>query len=117
MNVLEIENLSKQYKNKTAVQNIEFSLEAGKCTALLGPNGAGKTTTLNMIAGLLTPTSGSIGSPLLDSKQDLRTLIGFLPQYPSFYGWMSGKEYMMFAGELCGLTKKEAASRTEYLLN
>ncbi|MBS4178881.1 ABC transporter ATP-binding protein [Lederbergia citrea] len=117
MTVLEIENLSKQYKNKKAVQNIKFTLEAGKCTALLGPNGAGKTTTLNMIAGLLTPTSGTIRSPLLNSKQDLRQLIGFLPQYTSFYGWMSGKEYVMFAGELCGLTKKEAESRTEYLLN
>ncbi|MEK3889322.1 ABC transporter ATP-binding protein [Bacillus sp. FSL K6-3431] len=116
MNVLEINNLSKLYKNKKAVQNIEFALESGKCTALLGPNGAGKTTTLNMIAGLLTSTTGNIQSPLLESKQDLRRLIGFLPQYPSFYGWMSGEEYMMFAGEVCGLAKKEAKTRTESLL-
>lgn len=116
MNVLEINNLSKRYKDKTAVQQIDFALEAGKCTALLGPNGAGKTTTLHMIAGLLTPTSGSIQSPLLDDAQDLRTLIGFLPQYPSFYGWMSGEEYMVFAGEVCGLTKKEAVKRAGALL-
>lgn len=116
MNVLEINNLSKQYKNKKAVQNLDFALESGKCTALLGPNGAGKTTTLNMIAGLLTSTTGEIQSPLLHPKQDLRTLIGFLPQYPSFYGWMSGEEYMMFAGEVCGLEKKEAATRTAELL-
>ncbi|MCM3112500.1 ABC transporter ATP-binding protein [Lederbergia lenta] len=116
MNVLEINNLSKQYKNKKAVQSLDFALESGKCTALLGPNGAGKTTTLNMIAGLLTSTTGEIQSPLLHPKQDLRTLIGFLPQYPSFYGWMSGEEYMMFAGEVCGLEKKEAATRTAELL-
>ncbi|CAM4094636.1 ABC transporter ATP-binding protein [Lederbergia lenta] len=116
MNVLEINNLSKQYKNKKAVQSLDFALESGKCTALLGPNGAGKTTTLNMIAGLLTSTTGEIQSPLLHPKQDLRTLIGFLPQYPSFYGWMSGEEYMMFAGEICGLEKKEAATRTAELL-
>ncbi|MBS4207967.1 ABC transporter ATP-binding protein [Bacillus sp. FJAT-50079] len=116
MNVLEITNLSKLYKNKKAVENIEFVLKEKKCTALLGPNGAGKTTTLNMIAGLLSPTTGGIRSPLLNEKQDLRTMIGFLPQYPSFYGWMSGKEYMMFAGEVCGLTKKEAETRTGSLL-
>lgn len=117
MNVLEINNLTKRYSNKTAVENIEFALESGKCTALLGPNGAGKTTTLNMIAGLLAATTGSIKSPLLTENQDLRSLIGFLPQYPSFYTWMSGEEYMMFSGEVCGLTKKEAAERTESLLS
>lgn len=116
MNVLEISNLSKQYKSKKAVQNLAFVLESGKCTALLGPNGAGKTTTLHMIAGLISSTTGEIQSPLLKPKQDLRTLIGFLPQYPSFYGWMSGEEYMMFAGEVCGLEKKEAATRTAELI-
>lgn len=116
MNMLEISDLSKRYKGKTAVEHISFSLEAGKCTALLGPNGAGKTTTLNMIAGLLTPTEGNISSPLLQKTDDLRSLIGFLPQYPSFYGWMSGKEYLEFAGEICGLSKKVAAQRAESLL-
>lgn len=116
MNVLEVAKLSKQYKNKLAVQNISFSLQEGKCTALLGPNGAGKTTVLNMITGLIDPSAGKISSPFLKSNTDLRSMIGFLPQFPAFYEWMSGEEYLIFAGELCHLSKSEAMKRADELL-
>lgn len=115
MNVLQVSNLTKCYDTSTVVKGITFELEMGKCTALLGPNGAGKTTTLNMITGLLSSTSGSIQSPIHPNK-DLRSLIGFLPQYPTFYDWMSGEEFMKLSGELCGLSKAETNERTESLL-
>ena len=116
MNVLEVAKLSKQYKDKLAVQNMSFSLQEGKCTALLGPNGAGKTTTLNMITGLIDPSAGKISSPLLKGNMDLRSMIGFLPQFPAFYEWISGEEYLIFAGELCHLSKSEAMKRADELI-
>ncbi|MGR3764682.1 ATP-binding cassette domain-containing protein [Rossellomorea sp. NS-SX7] len=114
MNVLEVASLEKKYKEKHAVKDITFHLERGKCTALIGPNGAGKTTTLNMLAGLITPTNGMISTP--DHAGDIRAMIGYLPQYPSYFEWMSGMEYLIFSGEITGLTRKEARHRSEELI-
>ncbi|RIW35121.1 ABC transporter ATP-binding protein [Bacillus salacetis] len=116
MNVISVNGLSKRYRDKVAVEKLNFQLEEGKCTALLGPNGAGKTTTINMLAGLTRPSSGSIFTELLPNKKDLRTLIGYLPQYPTFFEWMTAREYMVFSGELAGLSKTEAGERTVELL-
>ncbi|WP_456274374.1 ABC transporter ATP-binding protein [Bacillus sp. AK031] len=116
MNVINVNSLRKEYKEKLAVEDINFSLEEGKCTALLGPNGAGKTTTIKMLAGLISPTSGKVTSELFPNTKDLRPLIGYLPQYPSFFEWMSAEEYMMFSGEVAGMNKRDAGKRTADLL-
>lgn len=95
--LVEVKELSKVYKETHAVKGISFSIEKGKCIALLGPNGAGKTTTLQMLAGLLTSTNGSIEF-IGHERMDYRPLIGFLPQHPSFFNWMTPKEFLRFAG-------------------
>jgi ABC-2 type transport system ATP-binding protein len=105
-----IKDLTKQYKGHTAVNHISFSIKRGSCIALLGPNGAGKTTTLQMLAGLLTQDTGSIQFTG-DSGKDHRSRIGFLPQHPSFFNWMTAKEYLQFAGNLSRVPKKELSSR------
>ncbi|MGG3913770.1 ATP-binding cassette domain-containing protein [Rossellomorea vietnamensis] len=114
MNVLEVSSLEKKYKEKLAVKDISFQLKGGACTALLGPNGAGKTTTLNMLAGLIKPTAGTIMAP--DSPDDIREIIGYLPQYPAFFEWMTGKEFLIFSGEISGMKKGDAGRRTEELI-
>lgn len=114
MNVLEVTSLEKRYREKHAVNNISFQLKEGHCTALLGPNGAGKTTTLNMLAGLLKPTGGSI--KVYEYTGDIREMIGYLPQYPSFFEWMTGKEFLIFAGEIAGMTKKSSQQRADELM-
>lgn len=114
MNVLEVTSLEKKYREKIAVKDLSFQLKEGRCTALLGPNGAGKTTTLNMLAGLIAPTNGSISTG--GATKDIRQLIGYLPQYPSFFEWMSGKEFLAFSGEIAGLTRKTSQYRCEELL-
>ncbi|WP_175991331.1 ABC transporter ATP-binding protein [Bacillus sp. Marseille-Q1617] len=114
MNVLEVTSLEKRYKEKHAVKEISFHLKKGKCTALIGPNGAGKTTTLNMLAGLITPTNGSINTP--GHSGDIRSIIGYLPQYPSFFEWMTGMEYLIFSGEITGLSRNQSKKRTEELI-
>ncbi|MDT8858765.1 ABC transporter ATP-binding protein [Alkalihalobacillus sp. MEB130] len=110
-----VKDLTKKYKEHVAVNEISFSIEKGKCIALLGPNGAGKTTTLQMLAGLLTPTSGKIEFAGYE-KSDYRALIGFLPQHPSFFNWMTPKEFLQFAGELSHIPKKRLASRIDEVL-
>src|SRR4051812_22232212 len=110
-----ITDLSKKYKEYTAVKHISFSIEKGSCIALLGPNGAGKTTTLQMLAGLLTSTTGTIEFEGYKQK-DYRSLIGFLPQHPSFFNWMTASEFLQFAGGLSHMQKEKLATRIDETL-
>ncbi|MCG7343771.1 ABC transporter ATP-binding protein [Sporosarcina sp. ACRSL] len=106
-NLLQVNSLSKTYGTHRAAHDITFELAEGTSTALIGPNGAGKTTTLSMLAGLVTPTSGSIlfrGQP----KPDIRASIGYLPQYPKFFPWMSALEFTEMAAILSGVEKRQA---------
>jgi ABC-2 type transport system ATP-binding protein len=113
--LLLVDQLTKHYGAKQAVNKLTFDVLAGRCVALLGPNGAGKTTTLQMLSGLLSPSSGTIGFEGAD-KKDIRQSIGYLPQYPAFYNWMSGMEFLEFTGKLAHLSKKEVALRASYIL-
>lgn len=111
MNVIRVDNLTKVFDKKKVVSNLNFELESGKCIGLLGPNGAGKTTTLRMLAGLLKPTAGMIAFENLPAGTDFRERIGYLPQYPVFYNWMTGKEFLQYAAQLVNIPKQEAAER------
>lgn len=117
MALLQVDRLSKSYPQHHAVQDLSFSVEEGQCVALLGPNGAGKTTTINMLTGLIKPTSGQIHLYQQGVKvEDRRPYIGYLPQMPSFYPWMTGVEFVCHAGQLSGLTRKKAEqSAAEWL--
>ena len=110
--LVQINKLQKKYKDHEAVKSISFEIERGRCIALLGPNGAGKTTTLQMLAGLLTPTSGEISFNGAENK-DYRPYIGFLPQHPSFFNWMTPKEFLQFAGKLSNIPNKMLKDRIE----
>ncbi|MFC3039230.1 ATP-binding cassette domain-containing protein [Virgibacillus xinjiangensis] len=117
MALLTVSNLSKNYEGNPAVRQVSFSFHPGTCTALIGPNGAGKTTILRTLAGLLKPSKGEISFSGMEKNQDIREHIGYLPQYPSFHGWMTGKEFLVHAGRLARLTKKEAEQRADDLLH
>lgn len=115
MELLKAADLIKRFGKTEAVKGVTFQIDEGRCVALLGPNGAGKTTTLKMLSGLLEPTSGGIFFQGEKGK-DLRQFIGYLPQYPAFYNWMSGREFLIFVGQLAKLDRKEAEKRSEELL-
>lgn len=114
MVLLEAVQLKKQFQGTQAVRGVSFQIEMGRCVTLLGPNGAGKTTTLRMLSGLLDPTEGTIR--LTGVSGDLRKSIGYLPQYPVFYNWMTGMEYLIYVGQLTLMSKREASQRAEELL-
>ncbi len=113
--LLTAEKLTKKFGVHTAVEQLDLNIKDNECVALLGPNGAGKTTTLQMLAGLLTPTSGNIR---FGGKENIdRRFIGYLPQYPAFFSWMSAKEYLEFAGRLSQIPKKELKEKIEEMLS
>ncbi|RKL64988.1 ABC transporter ATP-binding protein [Salipaludibacillus neizhouensis] len=116
MELIETRSLSKRFGQHIAVDGVNLSIKEGVCTALLGPNGAGKTTTLNLLTGLITPSTGTIEFDQ-SYQGDRRQYIGYLPQYPKFYEWMTGEEFVIFAGELAGLTSKQAKQRTKEMLD
>ncbi|MDR4890186.1 ABC transporter ATP-binding protein [Fredinandcohnia sp. QZ13] len=113
--LVSIENIVKRFGKEPAVNNLSFEIKKGSCTALLGPNGAGKTTTLRMLAGLLHPTSGKVAFDGMENG-DNRKYIGYLPQHPVFYNWMSASEFLVYVGQLAHLSKKESHQKAEELL-
>lgn len=116
MSLVTVQDLTKAYNNTNVVENLSFSLQEGKCVALLGPNGAGKTTTLKMLAGFIQPTSGTITFDVQSLSDDFRNYVGYLPQFPVFYRWMTGYEFLVYVGELANLSKKEASEKADELL-
>jgi ABC-2 type transport system ATP-binding protein len=116
MSLIQIKGLKKSFQGNQVIKGLDFKLEKGKCIALLGPNGAGKTTTLRMLSGLMKPSKGSIFFSEANKDGDIRHLIGYLPQFPVFYDWMSGFEFLQYVGKLAGLTSKEAKERSFELL-
>ncbi|MFB4160320.1 ABC transporter ATP-binding protein [Geomicrobium sp. JSM 1781026] len=102
--------------NQALLNNLNFSLSENKITALLGANGAGKTTTLHVLAGLLSPTAGTVHVEGYGGNQDVRSVIGFLPQYPKFPEWLTVIEVVGFAAEFAGEPKHAATQKAEITL-
>ncbi|ALX48961.1 ABC transporter ATP-binding protein [Lentibacillus amyloliquefaciens] len=116
MILLSADNLTKIYDRQPVVDRVSFKFESGKCIALIGPNGAGKTTTLRTLSGLIKPTSGTITFAGKKQNADNRESIGYLPQHPVFFKWMSGKEFLVYVGRLAHLSKQKSVKRAEKLL-
>ncbi|MED4039834.1 ABC transporter ATP-binding protein [Niallia taxi] len=112
---LEIKNVTKAYKRKIAVHNFSLEVQTGECLGLIGPNGAGKSTLINMVANIIESDTGQI---LLDGKRisSMRKEIGYLPQFPNFYNWMTATETLMFMGQLSGLKKDKLEREIPQLL-
>ena len=115
---LQLQNLSKQYGKKCAVDHITVNLTPG-VYGLLGANGAGKTTLMRMICGVLNPSSGSIrldGETIQELGERYYTHLGYMPQDFGFYPDFTAREFMLYMAAVKGLDKKHAKARTEELL-
>ncbi|MDO8970114.1 MAG: ABC transporter ATP-binding protein [Saprospiraceae bacterium] len=119
MSAVKIENLRKKYGSVHALDGLTMQVEPGSVFGFLGPNGAGKTTTLRILAGLASSNSGSIdlGVPL-DDKTNAGKLarIGYLPEEPAFYPWMTPKEYLDIVGKIFKIDNAERRKRVGQLL-
>lgn len=113
---LKIDNLTKQYGNKTAIDQVSFSLTPG-VTGLLGANGAGKSTLMRMVCGVMKPTSGSITLDQYDvTEKEYRNLIGYLPQDFGYYPEFTGMEFLLYVAALKGLDRQTAGMRSREIL-
>src|SRR2546425_3737219 len=101
-----------------AVKDLNLRIEPGEVYGLLGPNGSGKSTTLKIILGLVSPTRGRTEIFGRDSRLvQSREAVGFLPENPYFYKYLSGKETLLFFGRLCGLRGAVLKNRVNELLD
>lgn len=114
MTFLVVDNLTKRFGDHTVVDQVSFAIEEHTSTALIGPNGAGKTTTLSMLTGLLKQTSGTITT---NGIKDRLSVIGFLPQYPQYFSWLTALEYTEMAAQLSGVEKRGVRKASEQILD
>lgn len=113
---LQIDRLTKQYKNKIAVDRITYCFHQG-VYGLLGSNGAGKTTLMRMICGILQPTGGNVTFDGVDvSSEEYRSVLGYLPQDFGYYPNFTGMDFMLYMAALKGYGKKYAVKRSKELL-
>lgn len=116
--MIEIESLTKEFGDLTAVGGLDLRIPAGEFFVFLGPNGAGKTTTIKMIVGLLKPTSGRVilcGHDVHAAPVKAKSLLSYVPDQPYLYDKLTGREFLHFVGEMYGLTPDERGQRIEEL--
>jgi ABC-2 type transport system ATP-binding protein len=116
---VELKGVTKRYNELVAVNNINLTIQKGEIFALLGPNGSGKSTTLKMLMGLVKADGGSVGVLGLDPQRDsveVKKLVGYVPESPAIYEFLTGIEYLDFIGDIYGMQTDEKQQRiTEYL--
>ncbi len=119
--VIKVSNLKKTFGDLTAVDGLSFEVCKGEIFGLLGPNGAGKTTSINMICGLIEPTSGEVVITGTGNgyrkKTDIKTHIGICPQENIFWPRLTCFEQLVFMGEMYGMTGKAVKTRSRELLD
>jgi ABC-2 type transport system ATP-binding protein len=124
MSAISIKNLTKVYpiplrrERIVAVRNLSLDVEPGQVYGLLGPNGSGKSTTMKIVLGLVSPSAGSTHIFGRDSREvESREEVGFLPENPYFYKFLTGLETLLFYGKICGLRGAKLRERAAELLN
>jgi ABC-2 type transport system ATP-binding protein len=117
--MLEASHLLKRFSGVTAVRDVSFVLRPGDVVGYLGPNGSGKTTTVRMLTGLMEPTSGKVlyeGQDIRDDLVAFRRRIGYVPEEPYLYPFLSGREYLELVGRLREIPERLLAKKIDGFL-
>ncbi|MCA9946028.1 MAG: ATP-binding cassette domain-containing protein [Anaerolineales bacterium] len=117
--IVSINNLTRRYKEKTAVENLNLSIAENQIFGLIGPNGAGKTTTVKMLTTLLAPSSGTAtvnGYDIVTQARQVRQSIGYVPQEAQADEALSGREHLILQGRLYNMDKELMAQRIDEVL-
>ena len=117
--LVSIDEVTKTFGAKTALSDVSFSVPAGQICGLLGPNGAGKTTLFRLLMGILKPTKGTLLVDNLDAFEDrvaVKRRIGYLPDEPSFYSYLSGRELLELSAGMHGIDVPAALCRMDPLI-
>jgi ABC-2 type transport system ATP-binding protein len=113
--MIELINLTKKYNDFPAVNGLNLVVEKGEIFGFIGPNGAGKTTTINMMGGVLAPTSGTVmicGINMQDHPEKAKSKIGYIPDRPYLYEKLTGIEFLKFIGDLYGVDENTFLNRS-----
>lgn len=108
--MIEVKNLVKRYGNHTAVDGLSFTVEKGQVLGFLGPNGAGKSTTMNIITGYISATEGTVtinGRDVFEEPEEVKKMIGYLPELPPLYTDMTVREYLDFVADIKKVKKRK----------
>ena len=114
--MLEIRHLTKRYRGMPAVEDVSFTIRPGEILGYVGPNGAGKSTTVKMIIGLIEPSEGQIlfhGRSMIDDLPAFQSRLGYVPEEPNLYPYLSGWEYLQLTGRLRGMPRKTLDAKIE----
>ncbi len=117
--MITVQQVTKQYGQVTALDNISFSIAKGEIVAFLGPNGAGKTTTMRILTGFMPPTSGTVqiaGFDCLEEPWEVKKHIGYLPEAPPLYLELTVTEYLTFVGRIKRLGPEQLQERMTLIL-
>src|SRR5438309_11458171 len=117
--MIELQDVTKVYGSKLAVDHLNLRIEQGELFAFLGPNGAGKTTTIKMMCGLLFPTAGTIkvgGYDLRREGDQARQLLSYVPDQPFLYEKLTGREFLKFIADMYGLAPDRARRRMDEMI-
>lgn len=119
MNMLTVHNLTKHFGRNKAVNDVSFTIDKGEIFSLIGPNSSGKTTIVKSIVGLLRPTKGEInveGVDILKNPEKAKHHIGYIPDEPSIWQYMTGEEFLYFTQALYGIDEKKRTKNLPKLL-
>jgi ABC-2 type transport system ATP-binding protein len=114
------ESITKTFGQKVAVKNLSLRVKPGEILGLLGPNGSGKSTTMRMIMGIMKPDSGSISIcdiDVLSRPTDSKRLVGYVPESPYLYEYLTASEYLDFIGTAYGIPLSDRRARVTELLD
>ena len=117
--MINVENLTKRYAAKAAIEGVSFAVEKGEILGFLGPNGAGKTTTMRIITGYMPASSGSVrvdGYEVFENPLDVRRRIGYLPENPPLYPEMTVAGYLRFVAKIKGVAKNQLDSEVSRVM-